>query len=696
MMEQQPPPIESTYQGCRTISWYPTQHLRKPSPSDALLKAVATFRAHSQAQAQAQSRARLNSGDDAIHDDDRTLPSQLSAKELRIRFADFIRDCMAKGPEPQVHDHDYSTSTSTSTSINSSSNDSTPATGNGNDSTPATSNGNGSTDTNDGPSAKEKAEAENRAKLESAEGQKLRAAVLAAVLDPASEMLDLIMSAAMDTRPGNLERFFQEQIEIHMMAVDNALRIWREDLQEEELGEVVDREAAEKVLPWYGFECIFTRSPEARGTRIVQVASTSGREVETLRRSLCPMWPIEAMPVLRKKTKKTPKWDDDTDMHAWVESQEQAAWMEENAAWANILPLSPAVRDLWDRHVIGFRPIEHAPYRGRELYLQVVFFSRLQREVGFLAPTAAMVVDQPTCKILRNVPDGKSSSEYGPKDIQHGDVYLLKTEDPLAFPLPDARLLEICYAMQVSLAGLASPGAVEYIFQGEAPVLVPPEPESLPDSVPVPDSFPESVPVPVPDAGMNMEIDLNMQVEMDMDVNMTMEIDDRMATDQSMSIGLNMEIDQNMAGDLNMNMTVDMEIDHKTAVDLTSAIGRHMGMDLDVETAMAMAVDTVTKMDMNTVMDDDVDAVTDAVTARDTDMGMDMDMDPPNPLETKSLQVPKHWDLMIQTACQMGILDPDSSATRWKEVVDREISRSDGLRGPREMMGRRGVMNERR
>ena len=185
---------------------------------------------------------------------------------------------------------------------------------------------------------------------------------------------------------------------------------------------------------WYKGACILARTTSrVKGAHIIDVAAKHQEPPLSIWGVLRMFFPLEKLATL------------------------------EIDAEQNILPLNIDVHKAWDTHEFGLRPIKHAANPEEKLFLQVVAFKQLFVTRGFTSEGSG--------NFLGLVDWNHNTSTPQCRAIQHGDLYLLATSNPVQYPLPNFRYLQLRYSAQMILAAQKAARWLDRFFRGPAPEL---------------------------------------------------------------------------------------------------------------------------------------------------------------------------------------------------------------------------------
>ncbi|CAK7218086.1 hypothetical protein SCUCBS95973_003370 [Sporothrix curviconia] len=203
--------------------------------------------------------------------------------------------------------------------------------------------------------------------------------------------------------------------------------------------DAADLKAQKDVPALYNHRCVLTGTTKPEGAHIVPVRAKNADHDITWR-LLRMFWPLR-------------RPDDVT-----VPGKEHM----------NILPLTQTAHTLFDAYHFALRPIAHPQTPSTRIFLQVVYLrdtdgQRIDtrwdhRRFGGLFDFRRAPL-----------PTSTAQHEHECPAIQHGDLYELFTDDPIAHPLPSERLLQVQYGMHQIMSGMCAAGALRDTFDGTPP-----------------------------------------------------------------------------------------------------------------------------------------------------------------------------------------------------------------------------------
>lgn len=134
----------------------------------------------------------------------------------------------------------------------------------------------------------------------------------------------------------------------------------------------------------------------------------------------------------------------------------------ETNEYTNVLPICPDAHDYWDRFFFALRPIRHPTDSQCKMYIQM---AKLQDVDTTTSSREVCLVNGPEVPLY----DTRRAVGHSSPQLQHGDVFEIVTDDPIAYPLPSYEMLSIQYACHKILAGIKAAGALRVIFRGDPP-----------------------------------------------------------------------------------------------------------------------------------------------------------------------------------------------------------------------------------
>lgn len=197
-----------------------------------------------------------------------------------------------------------------------------------------------------------------------------------------------------------------------------------------------DRRAQREVPEWYRDRCLLSGTAGPHGAHIVPVRSTTPGRAQSMWTLLRRFWSGTMVGQVDYETKEL----------------------------TNVVPMGPGAHSYWDSYRFALRPIRHPTEPQRHLYIQMVKLHDVFEEGNLVrGPT-----DQDHVRTSA-IHDCRRGDKLSSPIIQHGDVFLLTTPDPVSRPLPSVDMLEIQYSAHKILGGLKAGGALRTIFEGDPP-----------------------------------------------------------------------------------------------------------------------------------------------------------------------------------------------------------------------------------
>jgi len=228
---------------------------------------------------------------------------------------------------------------------------------------------------------------------------------------------------------GSQEDLFAKRLDEFMQGIENLWRVWSWStgncggFSGDIYRGMIEKEAQMRVPLWYDKRCVLTGGdfPRVEGVPILNsraalTLDNDNMKVANLWEDLSLFWPCKQIENLK------------------IRGQEIR----------NVLPLHPQVESFWlAKRSTGLRPIEHPTDPDHKLYLQVICFEAVDRFIGY------HVASQDWPVPLQRVDLAAASEGFSSRLVRHGDVYMLTTDNPKDYPLPNLQFFQMRYVMDM-------------------------------------------------------------------------------------------------------------------------------------------------------------------------------------------------------------------------------------------------------